>query len=82
MQNGAYMRLKNIQVGYTLPKHILDKIGMQHLRFYVSAENVLTISSLPNGFDPETAYSAYTGSSSGKSYPLQATVSFGVNVTF
>lgn len=82
MQNGAYMRLKNIQVGYTLPKHILDKIGMQHLRFYVSAENVLTISSLPNGFDPETAYSAYTDSSSGKSYPLQATVSFGVNVTF
>lgn len=82
MQNGAYMRLKNIQVGYTLPKQVLDKIGMEYLRFYVSAENVLTISSLPNGFDPETAYSAYTGSNSGKTYPLQATVSFGVNVTF
>lgn len=82
MQNGAYMRLKNIQVGYTLPKQVLDKIGMQHLRFYVSAENLLTFSSLPNGFDPETAYSAYTGSNSGKTYPLQATVSFGVNVTF
>lgn len=82
MQNGAYMRLKNIQVGYTLPKKVLDKIGMEYLRFYVSAENVLTISSLPNGFDPETAYSAYTGSNSGKTYPLQATVSFGVNVTF
>lgn len=82
MQNGAYMRLKNIQVGYTLPKHVLDKMGMEYLRFYVSAENILTISSLPNGFDPETAYSAYTGSNSGKTYPLQATVSFGVNVTF
>lgn len=82
MQNGAYMRLKNIQVGYSLPKKVLDKIGMEYLRFYVSAENVLTISSLPNGFDPETAYSAYTGSNSGKTYPLQATVSFGVNVTF
>ncbi len=82
MQNGAYMRLKNIQLGYTLPKKVLDKIGMEYIRFYVSAENVLTISSLPNGFDPETAYSGYTGSNSGKTYPLQATVSFGVNVTF
>lgn len=82
MQNGAYMRLKNIQIGYTLPKHVLNKIGMEYLRVYVSAENVLTISSLPNGFDPETAYSAYTGNNSGKTYPLQATVSFGVNVTF
>lgn len=82
MQNGAYMRLKNIQVGYSLPKQVLDKIGMEYLRFYVSAENVLTFSSLPNGFDPETAYSAYTGSNSGKTYPLQATISFGVNVTF
>ena len=82
MQNGAYMRLKNIQVGYTLPKKILNKIGMEYLRLYVSAENILTISSLPNGFDPETAYSGYTGSNSGKTYPLQATVAFGVNVTF
>lgn len=82
MQNGAYMRLKNIQVGYTLPKHVLDKMGMEYLRFYVSAENILTISSLPNGFDPETTYSAYTGSNSGKTYPLQAIISFGINVTF
>ncbi len=82
IQNGAYMRLKNIQVGYTLPKQILDKMGMEYLRFYVSAENVLTISGLPNGFDPETAYSAYGGTFNGKTYPLQATVSFGVNVTF
>lgn len=82
MQNGAYMRLKNIQLGYTLPKKVMDKIGMEYIRFYVSAENILTISSLPNGFDPETAYSGYTGSNSGKTYPLQATVSFGVNVTF
>lgn len=82
MQNGAYMRLKNIQVGYTLPKQVLDKIGMEYLRFYVSAENVLTISGLPNGFDPETAYSAFGGTFNGKTYPLQATVSFGVNVTF
>ena len=82
MQSGAYMRLKNIQVGYTLPKQVLNKIGMEYLRFYVSAENIWTICSLPNGFDPETVYSGYTQNNSGKTYPLQATVSFGVNVTF
>lgn len=82
MQNGAYMRLKNIQLGYTFPKQVLDKVGMQNLRVYVSAENIWTITSLPNGYDPETAYSAYTADFSGKTYPLQATVSFGVNVTF
>lgn len=82
MQSGAYMRLKNIQLGYTLPKHVLNKIGMEYLRLYISAENIWTICSLPNGFDPETAYSNYTGNSSGKTYPLQATISVGVNVTF
>lgn len=82
IQNGAYARLKNIQLGYTLPKSIIDKIGIQRLRVYVSAENLLTITSLSSGFDPETAYSNYTGDNSGKTYPLQTTFAFGLNVTF
>ena len=63
LQNGAYMRLKN-------------------LRIFASAENVWTITSLPQGYDPETAYSAYTGNNSGKTYPLGTTVSLGLNITF
>lgn len=82
LQNGAYARLKNVQVGYSLPRHILNKIQMQNLRVFVSAENLLTISSLPSGFDPETAYSKYSDNNSGKTYPLQTTFSLGVNVTF
>lgn len=83
LQNGAYARLKNIQIGYTLPKQVISKLCMQNLRVFVSAENVLTISSLPDGFDPETVYSGYGGGDfSGKTYPLQSTISFGINATF
>jgi hypothetical protein len=55
---------------------------MQKLRVYVSAENVLTITSLPSGFDPETTYSSYSDGNSGKTYPLQTTISFGLHATF
>lgn len=82
LQNGAYARLKNIQLGYTLPQPVINKLHIQKLRVFVSAENVLTITSLPSGFDPETAYSSYTDNNSGKTYPLQTTLSFGANVTF
>ena len=82
LQNGAYARLKNIQLGYTFPSSLIKKLSMQKLRVFVSAENVLTITSLPNGFDPETAYSSYTDNNSGKTYPLQTTISFGLNATF
>lgn len=82
LQNGAYARLKNIQLGYTLPQQVINKLHIQKLRVFVSAENVLTITSLPSGFDPETAYSSYTDNNSGKTYPLQTTISFGANVTF
>lgn len=80
-QNGAYARLKNIQIGYTLPKQLISKLCMQNLRVFVSAENVLTISSLPSGFDPETTF-CLPRRISGKTYPLQSTISFGINATF
>lgn len=82
IQNGAYIRLKNIQLGYSLPASLLSKIHIQNIRVYVSAENLLTFHHLPNGWDPETAYSDYTGNNSGKTYPLQKTVSLGLNVNF
>ena len=82
LQNGAYARLKNIQLGYTFPTQIINKLHMQKLRVYVSAENVLTITSLPSGFDPETTYSSYSDGNSGKTYPLQTTISFGLHATF
>lgn len=77
LQSGAYMRLKNIQLGYTFPQQWMSKLHVQKLRVYVSGENLFTISGIADQFDPE----ATGGMSSGKTYPLSKTISFGLNLT-
>ncbi|HZH71778.1 MAG TPA: TonB-dependent receptor, partial [Mariniphaga sp.] len=52
--NAAYMRLKTLQLGYTLPAHISQRAYLQRARIYVSGENLLTLTGLPGTFDPET----------------------------
>ncbi|WP_287621267.1 TonB-dependent receptor [Parabacteroides sp.] len=74
--NTSYLRLKTLQLGYTLPKSVLSAIGLSNVRVYYSAENLFTIDSMPLNVDPETVSSRLS------SYPLVMTNSFGVNVTF
>ncbi|HRN48483.1 MAG TPA: hypothetical protein PKW69_10655, partial [Niabella sp.] len=78
LQNAAYMRLKNIQVGYTLPDHLKNSIGLQKLRIFALVENIFTISPLKkhSTIDPETFFSDM------KIYPMQRSYSLGVNLTF
>ena len=78
LQNAAYMRLKNLQLGYTFPKSLIQKAGIQNLRIFISGENLFTITSLSDIFDPETLSGGYMGSA----YPLSRTWSCGLNVTF
>ena len=74
VRNSDYLRLKNIELGYTLPRKTLDKMRLENLRFYVSAQNVHTFSKFAREFwDPEV---------SADSYPIQATVFLGLNLTF
>ena len=86
LQNAAYIRLKNLQIGYTIPAQITRKIGISNLRVFFSGENLFTLTGLPEGFDPETintGYGAKDGSnSSGKTYPLSHTFSTGFSVNF
>ncbi len=84
LQNAAYMRLKNLQIGYTLPKQLVQKIGLQNLRVYVSGENLLTITGLSKTMDPETCGAGYqsTSQANGTVYPLSKTYSFGLSVNF
>lgn len=77
LQNAAYMRIKNMQLGYTIPEFITQKIGISKLRFFVSGENLATFTNMISIFDPETI-----GTSMGNSYPLSKTYSFGLSVTF
>jgi len=72
LQNGAYMRLKNITLAYTFPKALISKVSLSALKVFVSAENLATISSLPKGYDPERL---------SWGYPFYRTLSFGLNVT-
>lgn len=79
LQNAAYIRMKNIQLGYTLPKQWVSKAGMSSVRVYVSGDNLLTISDITGIFDPETLGGAW---GDGKLYPLCKTISVGLNVNF
>ena len=74
LQNAAYIRLKNLQMGYTLPTDLTKKIDIQRLRIYLSCENLFTIDGLKTDmFDPETL--------STSDYPINRAVSFGLSVT-
>lgn len=74
--NTSYLRMKTLQLGYTLPKSILRPVGIENVRVYYSTENLLTFDNMPLNVDPETVSSRLS------SYPLVTTHSFGVNVTF
>ena len=92
LQNGAYIRMKNIQLGYTFPKQWISKIGLQSFRVYISGDNLFTITKMAKMFDPETV-SGRTWwdtnntepdnlDNNGKVYPLSKVISFGINVNF
>ncbi|EJX10253.1 TonB-dependent receptor plug [gut metagenome] len=72
----SYLRMKTLQFGYTFPKNWLEKWGIQNLRLYYSAENLLTFDDMPINVDPETVSDRLS------SYPLNTTHAFGVNITF
>lgn len=85
IQDGSYMRLKNVQIGYTLPASSLDKLGFSNLRIYFSGQNLLTFDNYEYGLDPEIGAVGEDNTLSGVDlgrYPIPRTVSFGVNATF
>lgn len=76
LEDASYLRLKNIQIGYSFSKQLLQKIKLSRLRLYLSADNLFTITNYFGGFDPEVR------ETSGDSYPQVKTFAFGVNVSF
>ncbi|SKB71853.1 TonB-linked outer membrane protein, SusC/RagA family [Salegentibacter holothuriorum] len=79
LQDASYVRLKNVQIGFNVPNQLLKKWGFQNLRLYISGENIYTHTNL-RMFDPEGIQDLINGS--GKTYPMSATFSTGLNVTF
>ena len=80
--DGSYFKIKQIQLGYTLPKNILKKAFINNLRVYCSLDDFFTFTSYP-GFDPEASANAITGMGIDKGgYPTSKKVVFGINVEF
>ena len=73
--NASYLKVRNIQVGYTLPKNILKGSCISSLRFYVSADNPFSFSNYRTGWDPEI-------STGGSYHPILSTYTFGLNLKF
>ena len=78
VMNVWYARLKNVVLGYTLPKSLLNKVGLERIRFYVSADNLAEITKVADKFDPE----AQANAGQGKVDCYARTFSFGIDVTF
>ena len=83
VKNGDFLRISNLQVGYTLPKNIANMLSIQKARVYVGVNNLLTISGYNKYGDPECGVGSvlYTGLDTGR-YPQPRTFMAGVNVTF
>lgn len=81
VHDGSYIRLRNLTLGYTLPKQITDYVKMTKLRLFTSAENLVTFTKY-QGFDPEIGGSVFSNGIDHGIYPQARTILFGVNVTF
>lgn len=76
LQDVSYLRLKNLQFGYTLPKSVLNHLGIENIRVYYSVENLLTFDSMKVNIAPEATSQRLS------SYPLLRTHAFGINIAF
>lgn len=76
LYDASYVRLKNIEIGYSLPYQLIKIANLQQVRFYIQGQNLLTWDKLGDvDVDPET-------NSNGTWYPIQKVFNFGVNITF
>lgn len=76
VHSSDYIRLKNVEVGYTLPNVLTSKIKIERLRFYINGYNLLTIAPCMKDYDPENT------SGRGYNYPLSKIINFGASITF
>ncbi|MFC0182006.1 hypothetical protein ACFFJX_05335 [Pseudarcicella hirudinis] len=84
IEDGSYLRLKNVQLAYNFPDTILDKLKLRSLRVYATAQNFVTWTAY-SGYDPEVNRFGQDGRSQGfdyGSYPAAKTLMFGLNVGF
>lgn len=77
MRSAAYLRIKNIQLGYSLPNSFINRTGIKEFRFYISADNLFTLDKFWKGWDPEIS-----ADNNGAYYPQVKTFNIGLNLNF
>ena len=82
VEDGSYMRIQNIQLGYTIPENITQKVKIQKTRVFVGVNNLLTLTNY-TGYDPAASTGEPIGSGIDYGfYPAARTYTFGLNLTF
>lgn len=78
-RDASYVRLKNVEIGYSLPSTLLKRVGLTYMRIYLNGNNLITWDSMLPGADPESAPAA---SGNNEPYPITRTINMGFNVKF
>ena len=81
LEKGNFVKLRQLQIGYTLPKSLTMKAYIEHLRFYISGENLFTITSY-DGIDPEFSRGVLNSGIDRHIYPFTRSYTFGVQLSF
>ena len=79
IDNARYLRLKNLQLGYTIPQHVMERTFVNYLRVYFSGENLVTFQSMDKVYEPENMIASGTFM---RTYPITQMYSLGLNVSF
>lgn len=83
IEDGSYLRLQNVSIGYTLPSSLVQKLYLENMRIYVNAQNLFTLSNY-SGYNPEVSLRPNSSLTPGEdygTYPLAKTITIGLNVT-
>ena len=75
--DASYIRLRNVTLGYSIPKAVLQKAGIENIRIFVSGQNLMTFDNMPDGIDP-----LIPNFSAGSFYPVTSVYTSGLNVSF
>jgi TonB-linked SusC/RagA family outer membrane protein len=82
IQDGSYLRLRNVMLGYTLPENLTEKIKLQNVRFYIKGSNIYTLTKY-TGYTPEIGgYDVLSNGIDNGVYPISAVYSVGLNINF
>ena len=81
VEDGSYLRLRNVQLGYTFKNEFLNNLKIKNLKMFINAQNMITWKN-NSGFTPEFGGSPTSFGVDGGSYPVAAITTLGINVTF